>query len=132
MKRREFIILTCATFCGCAEQSGSNQPISLKPVSIDAGNAADYASDGVYDRFHDAGFFVVRQGPKLFAISSICTHRRCALKVQPDRSFYCKCHGSEFDASGHVTEGPAVRDLPVLPTEIDGRGHLMIKSIAAT
>jgi len=41
MKRREFIILTCATFCGCAEQSGSNQPISLKPVSIDAGSATD-------------------------------------------------------------------------------------------
>lgn len=131
MKRREFIILACATVAGCAEQSGSNQQISLKPVSIDAGSATEYANDGVYDRFHDAGFFVVRRGPKLFAISSICTHRHCSLKAQPDHSFYCKCHGSEFDPSGHVTEGPAVRDLPVLPTEIDGRGHLMIKSIAA-
>ncbi len=28
-----------------------------------------------------------------------------------DRSFYCKCHGSTFDAEGRVTHGPAKRDL---------------------
>jgi Rieske Fe-S protein len=131
MKRREFIILSCAALAGCAGQSGSNVPMSLKPASLDAGSARDYQADGVYDRFHDQGFFVVRRGEKLFAISSICTHRHCSLKSQPDRSFYCKCHGSAFDPDGHVSEGPAILDLPVLPIEVDGRGHLIIKSIVA-
>lgn len=131
MKRREFIILGCAAIAGCAGQSGSNLPLTFQAVSIDAGSRADYPSDGVYDRFHDQGFFVVRRGEKLFAISSICTHRRCALKAQPDRSFYCKCHGSTFDPDGHVTEGPAIIDLPVLASEIDGRGHLIVKSVTA-
>jgi cytochrome b6-f complex iron-sulfur subunit len=131
MKRREFLILGCAAIAGCAGQSGSNIPVRFQAVSIDAGSSRDYPADGVYDRFHDQGFFVVRRGEKLFAISSICTHRRCALKAQQDQSFYCKCHGSTFDPDGHVTEGPATIDLPVLASEIDGRGHLIVKSVAA-
>jgi cytochrome b6-f complex iron-sulfur subunit len=131
MKRRDFVILTCATLAGCAGDSGSNAPMVLKPVSIDAGSAGEYKADGVYDRYRDSGFFVIRHGEKLFAISSICTHRRCEVRAQPDHSFYCKCHGSTFDPDGHVMDGPAVRDLPVLPSEIDGRGHLVIKSIAS-
>jgi Rieske Fe-S protein len=130
INRREFVILTCAAAAGCAGSSVDNPPVTLKPVTMDAGPAGDYAADGVYDRFRDRGFFIVRKGPSLIALSAICTHRRCKLSAEPDRSFYCKCHGSTFDPSGKVTEGPATRDLPPLPTSVDERGHLIVHAVA--
>jgi len=72
--------------------------------TINAGPAAKYAADGVYSRHRDMGFFIVRKGEKLFAISSYCTHRKCKLAAESDRSFYCPCHGSTFDPDGHVDQ----------------------------
>ena len=126
LNRREFVVLTCALAAGCASDGGGDGGPPLVAGPVDAGPAAAYAGDGVYDRFQHQGFFVVRQSEKLFALSSICTHRRCALRAEADRSFYCKCHGSTFSPSGHVTEGPATRDLPVLPSAVDGQGHLIV------
>jgi Rieske Fe-S protein len=94
---------------------------------VDAGPISNYSSDGVYSAFGDLGFFVVRKGAKVMALSSFCTHRKCKLTAERDLSFYCKCHGSTFDPSGKVTEGPANRDLPALPTSTDGKGHLLVR-----
>ncbi|HEX5242652.1 MAG TPA: Rieske (2Fe-2S) protein [Tepidisphaeraceae bacterium] len=136
VNRREFVILTCsaaaAACAGCSSVPIENAPIVLHPAAIDAGPVASFAADGVYDRFVRQGFFVIRRGRELIALSSICTHRTCKLRAEPDHSFYCKCHGSTFDQSGHVTEGPATRDLPVLPTTVDEGGHLIVRAIAAT
>ena len=128
MNRRQFLVLTAiavvGTGCNTVENGGSST--GAKERVISAGPVGDYASDGVYSRFRDEGFFVVRKGEKLFALSAVCTHRKCKLIAEPDRSFYCKCHGSTFDPAGHVTEGPAHRDLPVLPTSVDERGQLLV------
>ncbi|MGD0616009.1 MAG: Rieske (2Fe-2S) protein, partial [Verrucomicrobiota bacterium] len=80
----------------------------------------------VYDRYLDRGFFIVRSGDKVFALSSSCTHRKCRLSAEPDHSFYCKCHGSTFDPSGKVTKGPARRNLPLLHSMTDGQGRLLV------
>ena len=93
---------------------------------IDAGPLTNYAADGVYDGFRDLGFFVIRKGEKLTALSSYCTHQKCKLKAEHDHSFYCRCHGSTFDPGGKVTEGPATRNLPTIPT-ISEKGHLLVK-----
>lgn len=93
---------------------------------VNAGPASLYISDGVYTRYRDLGFFIVRRGPDLFAISAICTHRHCKLDAEPDRTFYCPCHGSTFDAAGKVTQGPARRDLPVFETSADADGNLWV------
>ena len=97
---------------------------------MDAGPASQYAADGVYPRFRDRGFFLVRRGDQLVAYSSICTHRTCPLNAQADGSFLCTCHGSTFDPQGHVTKGPATKDLPVLPVVIDPQsGHVMVSNV---
>jgi Rieske Fe-S protein len=127
INRREFVILSCAALAGCASDGGGEGAPSISAGPVDAGPAADFAADGVYDRFHNQGFFIVRQGPRLFALSSVCTHRRCPIKAVPDHTFYCKCHGSTFATDGHVTEGPAIKDLPVLPTSINGNGNLIVR-----
>lgn len=129
MNRRQFLVLTAtaavATGCNTVQNGGSSTVGKERVVS--AGPAGDYAVDGVYGRFQDEGFFVIRNGHKLFALSAICTHRKCKLIAEPDRSFYCKCHGSTFNPAGHVTEGPARRDLPVFPTFTDENGNLLVE-----
>ena len=128
MNRRQFLLWSTAVLAGCqAADEGANPAATQRGQIIDAGPASVYALDGVYTRFRDQGFFVVRQGDKLFALSSYCTHRKCKLTAEPDRSFHCKCHGSNFDPNGKVTEGPARRDLPVLPTSTDEKGELLVK-----
>ena len=82
--------------------------------------------DGVVTSFRDQGFFLIRRAGQTVALSSICTHRQCKVSPEPDRSFYCDCHGSTFDPAGKVTHGPATRDLPLLETHVDARGHLLV------
>ena len=123
MDRREFLLLAAAAVAVPKAAAGNPAAERL----IDAGPLSDYASDGVYDRFRDEGFFVIRNGAKLIALSAFCTHRKCKLRAESDHSFSCTCHGSTFDPNGKVTEGPAKRDLTALPTIASSRGHLLVK-----
>ncbi len=116
------MLLTVGLAAGC--RSAVEESHAARPVN--AGPAGNYAADGVYGRYRDLGFFLVRKGDRLFALSAICTHRRCKLKAEADRSFRCPCHGSTFDADGHVTAGPAKRDLPVFTTSVDEQGNLVV------
>ena len=123
IRRREFLILVVATL---ADRKTVAKTASAERV-VDAGPANDYSSDGIYTSFRDQGFFVIRKGKELLALSALCTHRKCKLSSEPDQSFYCKCHGSAFDPNGKVTEGPAQRDLPILTTVTNEKGHLMVR-----
>ena len=128
LNRRQFLLLSVGLVAGCS----STKPGVVSPTRearlINAGTAGDYAADGVYDRFWSLGFFIIRRGNKLFALSSVCTHRRCRLDAEPNHSFSCPCHGSTFDPNGHVTGGLAKRDLPVLATFINEQGNLFVKA----
>lgn len=126
ISRRTFLMLTAGLAGGCQTASEPRAPTASRGRTLNAGPASAYAADGVYGNFRDQGFFVVRHGEKLFALSAICTHRKCALSAEPDGSFYCKCHGSTFDAGGHVTKGPAKRDLPVLSARTTEQGQLIV------
>ena len=127
MNRKQFLFLVAslAAILPCVRLSASSGAADRERL-VDAGPVDQFAADGLYDGFRDQGFFVVRQGGKLFALSAICTHRRCKLSAERDHSFYCKCHGSTFDPDGKVTEGPAKRDLPVLHSFTDENGRLLV------
>jgi len=127
LNRRHFLVLAAAVVVN-AKTGDARDAIGPHPGQlVDAGPINNYHSDGVYSSFRDLGFFVVHKGTKVIAFSSYCTHRKCKLSAERDLSFYCKCHGSTFDPNGKVTEGPATRDLPTLPTSVDERGHLLVK-----
>ena len=126
LDRRQFIVLATAAVAGCNAGSALGPGVPLGKQRVDAGPIDNYTADSVYSAFRDRGFFLIRSGGKLRALSSICTHRACTLTPEPDRSFFCKCHGSTFDPDGHVTKGPARRDLPVYQVTTDDQGHVIV------
>ena len=126
LNRRQFLLLSAGLVAGCQAVNEKGSSRAPDGPLVNAGPVGDYAADGVYSRFRSQGFFIVRQGEKLFALSAICTHRKCRLIAEPDESFSCPCHGSTFDPNGHVTRGPARRDLPCLPMSVNETGNLLV------
>ncbi len=90
-----------AALAGCQTTGGAGGATATRVV--DAGSTGKYATDGVYSVIATRDFLIRNRG-KLTAISAICTHRKCKLDAEPDRTFYCPCHGSTFDPMGKVTE----------------------------
>lgn len=127
ISRREFFLLNATFAAGCSSADRGTNPSGIASHEVDAGPAANYRRDGVYSAFRAQGFFIVRRGERLFALSSICTHKKCKLTAERDRSFYCPCHGSTFDPDGHVTQGPALLDLPMLTTRLSAAGELLVE-----
>jgi cytochrome b6-f complex iron-sulfur subunit len=59
---------------------------------------------------------------RMAAVSRICTHEGCTvnLPVASLLTLDCPCHGSRFQVTGQVVNGPAARPLASFPTVIDG------------
>ena len=132
VNRRTFLVLSTTFAAGCAAvPGGANLSSSDTGHVVNAGPAGQYLADGVYTRFRDLGFFIVRRGANLFALPAICTHKNCRLDAEPDKTFYCPCHGSTFNPDGKVTKGPARRNLAVLAVVTDEKGDLLVKPGAA-
>jgi len=56
---------------------------------------------------------------ELHAVSAACTHMGCLLEWNAaERSWDCPCHGSRFDVTGDVLDGPATRPLEPVPLEL--------------
>jgi cytochrome b6-f complex iron-sulfur subunit len=128
LDRKQFLVMAAgAVACMRCAAAGTDSGAAPGERVVDAGPADHFAADGLYDAFHKSGFFVVRRGGRLFALSSICTHRKCKISPEKDRSFTCDCHGSTFDPLGHVETGPAKKDLPVLAVFTSDTGHLMVR-----
>jgi cytochrome b6-f complex iron-sulfur subunit len=51
------------------------------------------------------------------ALSAGCTHQNCEITGVSGQTFVCPCHGSRFDTSGKVVNGPAVTPLPQFQTQ---------------
>ncbi len=54
------------------------------------------------------------------ALSAACTHQACEITGVSGQDYVCPCHGSRFDTSGRVVNGPAVTPLPQFQTQVSG------------
>jgi cytochrome b6-f complex iron-sulfur subunit len=55
------------------------------------------------------------------ALTSVCTHSGCDKNWTFGNSrFTCTCHGSVFDPSGAVLQGPATQPLTQYNTQVTG------------
>ena len=54
-------------------------------------------------------FLLARTGDAtVTALTAICTHEGCTVSNLSGSQFVCPCHGSTFNASGSVANGPAI------------------------
>jgi cytochrome b6-f complex iron-sulfur subunit len=96
-----------------------------KPEDIPVGTLVAMPQQKVYVVHAAAGFF---------AMSAVCTHLGCLTQYEKENSrIFCPCHGSRFDESGNVTDGPAPAPLPRLELALES-GVLVVdvsKKVAA-
>jgi ubiquinol-cytochrome c reductase iron-sulfur subunit len=60
----------------------------------------------------------VKQGhDQWLVVIGICTHLGCIPIAHEGNydGFFCPCHGSQYDSSGRIRQGPAPANLPVPP-----------------
>jgi cytochrome b6-f complex iron-sulfur subunit len=81
-------------------------------IVIDPSSALGSVGGGALVQTSAGRFLVARTGPDSFsALTATCTHRSCTINGFSDGRFICPCHGSNFDTSGQVLNGPASRPL---------------------
>jgi cytochrome b6-f complex iron-sulfur subunit len=68
---------------------------------------------------------IVREGDRMAAISTTCTHLGCIVSVA-ETGFACPCHGSHYDQDGNVTSGPAPKALPWFQVSLAPNGDLIV------
>lgn len=68
-----------------------------------------------------SAFLVTRTGASTFtALTATCTHEACTITNGSPGAFECPCHGSRFDSTGRVINGPAVTALRSFATVFVG------------
>ncbi|MFH0822744.1 MAG: Rieske (2Fe-2S) protein [Pseudomonadota bacterium] len=71
---------------------------------------------------------IVDRGNNVTAFDERCTHKGCVLSVDfAARAFPCPCHGSKFDFTGKVIQGPALTPLVRLKVERTRDGGVELK-----
>ena len=66
----------------------------------------------------NSSFLVARTGDNSFnAFTAICTHEQCTVTGFQSGAFVCPCHGSQYNTSGQVVQGPATRALTRFNTQ---------------
>ncbi len=97
------------------------------PTRFKVGPPDSFEEGKVVDRFKDNGFWVVRNGGIIYALSTTCTHLGCTPNwLEGDRKFKCPCHGSGFYITGVNFEGPAPRPLERWAISIADDGQVLV------
>lgn len=88
------------------------------PVTVKVADFPGLASPGTLVAI-DSERAVMRTGDSTFlGLSMICTHELCLTSISAT-GFNCPCHGSRFDKSGDVINGPAAKPLHPLNVSFD-------------
>lgn len=95
-----------------------------QPNRFSIGKPEDFPS-GTRITLSEQNICVVREGEKLCAISTVCTHLGCIVSTS-DTGFACPCHGSRYDQDGNVTGGPAPKALPWYKVTLAPNGELEV------
>src|SRR5687767_2228701 len=120
--RREFLMGTLA--CGaCALCPAMTRAAA---GAVDIGTPADFAKDGITDRWAaQYDFFIIRRKNQLYAVSATCTHKAFDL-VADTKAIKCPKHGSLFSLEGKIDKGPARKTLPRYGISLSSDGRIIV------
>jgi len=132
VSRRQFVTATAAAAaiaaCTCMFDGAGQCAFAADDATktIDAGALADFKDDKVYDTLTaSSAIFIVRNAGKLYAMTSICTHRNKNLKLRAG-VITCPAHNSKFSTAGTVDKGPAKKSLARYAISKDAKGHVIV------
>jgi Rieske Fe-S protein len=142
LNRREFVAAAAvcgaaACLCGLANGTAlladtpatapSTGP-STTPSGLDVGPKSSYTADGITARWMrgPTKLAIIRHDQRIYATTTICTHRGCVVKKADPVSFKCPCHGATYDIEGNVTKGPARVALIRYAISVDANGHVIV------
>jgi cytochrome b6-f complex iron-sulfur subunit len=127
--RRQFIAAAAAATCAVCTLCPAGAAYARGPKApgrVDAGAGGDFGRQGLYDAWAKTdGFFLVRDGARLYALSATCTHKKKQL-VSNRGAIKCPTHGSTFALDGRVKKRPASRPLPRFAISLDDRGRVIV------
>ncbi|HTS70761.1 MAG TPA: Rieske 2Fe-2S domain-containing protein [Terriglobia bacterium] len=95
-----------------------------QPNRFSVGRPEDYPP-GARIALEGRRICMVREGDKLAAISTTCTHLGCIVSSS-ETGFSCPCHGSHYDQDGNVTAGPAPKHLAWYQLNLAPNGELEV------
>jgi Rieske Fe-S protein len=118
-------------FNACSDESNPTSPNNENTngsltidISLAENNALSNIGGSIAINANDLdskGMLVIRSGNNtVTALSRKCTHQGCTLPNFQIGSASCPCHGSKFDTSGNVVNGPATVSLKKYNATIDG------------
>jgi ubiquinol-cytochrome c reductase iron-sulfur subunit len=67
--------------------------------------------------------------PEFLVVVGVCTHLGCIPNRSGPEGWLCPCHGSLYDNSGRVIQGPAPTNLAVPPYRFDGEKKIIIGKV---
>jgi cytochrome b6-f complex iron-sulfur subunit len=98
----------------------ASSTVASNQVSLTVDSASPLASVGSAALVQNSlgAFLVAHTGQDSFtALTAICTHEQCTVTGFDNQRYVCPCHGSQYDTSGRVVNGPAPTALRVFPTQ---------------
>jgi cytochrome b6-f complex iron-sulfur subunit len=126
LNRREFVATAAVAACLCLLGCPLARADDASDSAIDVGAIHDFDKPGLYGDWIDSHHLVViHHDKKIYACTSRCTHRFADVEVDGD-GMTCPRHGSQFDAEGKVTQGPAKGSLLRFAVSRDSNDHLII------
>jgi len=87
-------------------------------VNIDAASPLNSAGGAALVQAGGSSYLVSRTGQDSFtALTAVCTHEQCIVTGFSSGTYQCPCHGSQYNTSGAVVQGPATQRLRQFTTQ---------------
>lgn len=101
-------------------------PAYLPLQEVELGFPQDFASGSV-TFFALYKTWLVRNTTGFYALQAVCPHLGCQPAwLAESQTFVCPCHGSRFDPTGEVLNGPSLRALARLHIFLNPQGRISL------
>jgi len=93
-------------------QVGGTTSGNTVTVNIDAASPLNSVGGAALVQSGNSSFLAVRVAQDTINVfTAVCTHEQCIVTGFSSATFVCPCHGSQYNTSGAVVQGPAPQRL---------------------